>query len=421
MPEHDPYAALRHRNFRFYVVGNVLSVLGIQLQTFTITWEIWERTKDFLLLGTVGLVQVVPIIALTLFAGHTADRFSRKRILYCTLSLLLVASLVLAANSYYHGPLAVSYAALFMSGVARAFQQPAKSALVPQLVPRDVFPNAITWNMGGFHLASVAGPAIGGFILGRTHDPVLIYVLDAVLAALFAVLLFPVKALVKRERGEPFSLNSLVVGAKFVWNHQVLLGAMSLDMFAVLLGGATAMLPVFQQILHVGPSELGWMKAMQAIGALSMSLVLAHRPPLQKAGKSLLWAVAGFGLVTIGFGLSRSYALTLVLLYLLGALDMISVVVRHTLMQLLTPDTMRGRVSSVNGMFISISNELGEAESGFVADLFDSATFSVVSGGIGTILVVAVAALRWPLLRNYGSLAQKPEEVESEELEERTE
>ncbi|MFN0052062.1 MAG: MFS transporter [Planctomycetales bacterium] len=410
--EHDPYAALRHRDFRLFLAGNMLSIVGIQMQTFAVTWEIYEKTRSNLALAWVGLVQVVPVVLLFLPAGHLVDRFDRRRILMLGLVFVAVSSLGLAANSALEGDVGWSYLCLFLIGTGRSLLQPARSALLPLIVPRELFSNAVTWNSGGFQLAMVVGPALGGLLVAALGGATAVYVLNALLALLYFGFVATIRSRPFVPSTEPPSLRSLAAGLSFVWRTKVILGAITLDMFAVLLGGATALLPVYaKEILFIDATRLGWMRAAPGIGALCMSFLLAHRPPMERAGRALLWSVAGFGVATILFGLSTSLPISLVMLFSLGALDMISVVIRHTLVQLQTPDAMRGRVSAVNGMFIGVSNELGEFESGLVAALCEHPTdrgfgpmVSVVSGGMGTLLVVAGVAAIWPELRRYGRL-----------------
>lgn len=411
-PARDSYGALRGRDFRRFLSGNVLALLGLQMQTYAVGWDIYERTRSTAALGAVGLVQVLPVIGLFLPAGHLVDRLDRRRILMCALTASGLCSLTLAWNSSIGGPLWQVYLSLMFIGVARAFMQPARAAFLTQIVPREQFANAVTWNSGGFQIAMMAGPALGGILISRLHAAMAVYLGNALLAAGFVAALATISSRPFIPSNEAPSWKTLVAGLSFVWHNKVMFAAITLDMFAVLFGGATAMLPVYaKEILQVGPQGLSWLRAAPGVGACVMSLYLAHRPPLQRAGITLLWSVAGFGLVTMAFGISRSVGLSLALLVGLGALDMISVVIRHTLVQLLTPDEMRGRVSAVNGMFIGISNELGEAESGYVAWLFDRAgdrafgpIVSVVGGGLGTLLVVAVVAVIWPQLRRYGRL-----------------
>lgn len=402
--KHDAYAAMRGSNFRRYWLGSIISILGMQMQSVTVVWEIYKRTEDTFMVGMVGLVQVIPVLSLMLLAGHVVDRSDRKRVLIGAVGLSGIASLGLAAVSLFEWHIAAMFVCLFLIGVARAFQQPAKSSLVPQLVPREIFSNAVTWNLGGFQLAAVAGPALAGWSLAWFGFAWIVYLAQAVAAAVFIALLLGVQHLAVSEPHASATLKSLGEGISFVWQKKVILGAMALDMFAVLLGGATALLPVYaKEVLDVGPAGYGWLASAPAVGALLMSLALVHRRPMAKAGQALLWAVAGFGVAIIVFGLSTSFAVSLMALVATGAFDCISVVVRHTLVQMLTPDRMRGRVSAISGMFISASNELGEFESGTLAR-FTSPVFAVVSGGVGTLAVVITAALTIPQLRNYGPL-----------------
>ncbi len=404
--EHDPYAAIRRPNFRRYWIGNIVSIFGMQMQSVVVGWEVYNRTKSPFFLGLVGLVQVLPVLSLALLAGHVADRVDRRAVLAGALTLSCLASLGLAVVSFFQLPIAIMFVCLFLVGVARAFQQPAKNALVPQLVPREVFPSAVTWNLGGFQLAQVTGPALGGWMILLGYP--IVYLAQAAGAMLFLMQLLRVKRVTAAPISEQgATLKSLLEGIRFVWRKKVVLAAMALDMFAVLLGGANAMFPVYaQDILHLEGAAYGMMTSATAAGALVMSLTLMHRPPLAKAGQALLWAVAGFGAAIIVFGLSRSFALSLAALFVTGALDCISVVVRHTLVQMSTPDPMRGRVSAISGMFISASNELGDFESGLVAAL-TSPVIAVVGGGVGTILVAITTALAVPQLRAYGRLDGK--------------
>jgi MFS family permease len=403
-PEHDPYAAIRFANFRLYWLGNLIGVVGLQMQAAALIWEIYDRTHSKLALGWVGLVQVIPVLSLALLAGHVADRIDRKKILMAALALSGLASLGLACVSFFQIPVGATFACLFLTGIARAFQQPAKSSFLPQIVPREHFSNAVTWSLGGFQLASVMGPALGGWVLALSGYPFVVYLIEATAAAIFIALLVGVRRCEATPPSESPTLRSLVEGVEFVWSAKVILGAMALDMFAVLLGGATALLPVYaQDILEIGEVKYGCLLSAPAVGALVMSVCLVYRRPMAKAGQMLLWAVAGFGVATIVFGLSTSFWISLVALFFTGAFDSISVIVRQTLVQLLTPDRMRGRVSAISGMFISASNELGGFESGLVAHL-TTPVISVVSGGVGTLIVVATAALTVPQLRKYGRL-----------------
>jgi MFS family permease len=411
MPDgHDPYAALRSRDYRLLLGAVLLTSVGAEMQATAVGWELYRRTGAPLDLGLVGIVQFLPIFLLALPAGHAADRHSRKGLLLMALGLALLASLGLAALSAVQGPRALIYLCLLLAGVGQAFGRPARWALLPRVVPEDALPNAMTWQSGTWQVATLLGPVVAGQALEHTRQAVWAY-LPAGLCFLCAA---GCVALLRhrpstRER-EPVSLRSLLDGFHFVWRTKPILATITLDLFAVLLGGAVALLPVFQKdILRVGPAWLGWLRAAPSLGALGMALLLAHRGPLRRPGQSLLWAVAGFGAATVAFGFSRDPLLSVVLLALTGAMDNVSVVVRGTLVQVLTPDAMRGRVSAVNSVFISSSNELGAFESGLTAQWFGPVA-SVVGGGVGTILVVLAVMGAWPQVLRLGPLgALKPD------------
>ena len=408
--KHDPYGALRHRDFRLFSIGLALAFVGNAMQSVAVGWDLYERTGKAWVLGGVGLVQAVPILLLALPAGHLADRFDRRRVMLVTLVASVFCSLGLTAFSYMGGSLAPAryayslYACLFVNAIARAFHGPANASLWPQLIPSSLYSNAVTWRSGGFQFANVVGPAFAGLLIAWQKSATLVYAVDATLSFSFLLMLLPIKPRPPTHAHEPMTLHTLMAGVRFVWQTKVILAAVTLDMFAVLLGGATALLPIYaKDILRVGPTGLGWLRAAPAIGALLMTVGQVHLPPPRRAGRALLWAVAGFGVATVVFGISRSFWLSLMMLALVGALDNISVVVRHSLVQLRTPDAMRGRVSAVNNVFISTSNELGMLESGAVAAFF-GAVVSVVSGGIGAIVVVLTAAMIWPEIRRLGAL-----------------
>ncbi|MBA2284514.1 MAG: MFS transporter [Ktedonobacteraceae bacterium] len=406
---HDPYQALRFRNFQLLFAGTFAAAIGEQMLNVAIGWELYERTGSALVLGGVGLVLVIPVILFSLPAGHMADQFNRKHIVIITQVLLTLGSLGLAGLSYSRGSLVLIYGCLLLIGAAVAFGNPATWALLPQTVPTRAYESAATWSSSSWQLASVVGPAVGGFVIALFHGATLVYVLNAAASLIFVALLFLMREELRgSSSGERMTLHSLAEGLRFLRSTQIILAAITLDMFAVLLGGATTLLPIFaKDILHVGPTGLGWLRAAPSIGALCTALVLAHRPPFKKAGRTLLWAVAGFGIATCVFGLSRSFWLSLLMLFALGAFDNISVVIRSTLLLMRTPDAMRGRISSVNSLFIAASNELGGFESGLVAQLLGPVV-SVIGGGVGTVLVVLFVALLWPQMRRLGSLSETP-------------
>jgi MFS family permease len=407
---HDPYAALRSRDYRLLLSAILLTSVGAEMQATAVGWELYRRTGEPLDLGLVGIVQFLPIFLLALPAGHAADRHSRKGLLLAALTLALLASAGLAVLSAVQGSRVLIYLCLLLAGVGQAFGRPARWALLPRVVPADALANAMTWQSGCWQVASLLGPVLAGQVLEHTRRPVWAY-LPAGLCFTGACgcgLLLRTHASV-RER-EPVSLSSLLDGIRFVGRTKPILATITLDLFAVLLGGAVALLPVFQKdILKVGPAWLGWLRAAPSLGALGMALLLAHRGPLRRPGRALLWAVAGFGAATVAFGFSTNPVLSVALLALTGAFDNVSVVVRGTLVQVLTPDAMRGRVSAVNAVFISSSNELGAFESGLTAQWFGPVT-SVVGGGIGTILVVLAVMAAWPQVLRLGPLgALKPD------------
>jgi MFS family permease len=414
---HDPYAAFRYRDYRLYAIGGTLNALGGQMQSVAVGWEIYERTNSAMSLGLVGLVQAIPVILLSLPAGQIADRYNRRVILLIALVLSSLCSLGLAVLSYQHGPVEWMYLLLLGFGIIGAFTGPATASILPQLVPPPVFSNAVTWNSTRWQIAATTGPALGGFVIALTHSVTPVYLITAFSTLWFFGFVVALRGRQQERSKETVTFQSLLAGIHFVRDTKLILATITMDMFAVLFGGATALLPIFaRDILHVGPTGLGWLRAAPAVGALLMALTLAHLPPMRKAGKALLWAVAGFGAATIIFGLSRNFWLSLLMLAFTGAFDNISVIVRHTLVQVLTPDSMRGRVSAVNNVFIGTSNEIGEFESGALASLA-TAPGAVIIGGIGTILVVLGIAKIWPEVAELGALHEvEPAEIEKPHL-----
>lgn len=372
--------------------------------TVAVGWELYERTGSALNLGLVGLTQFLPMVLLTLPAGHVADSYDRRRVILNMQLVLVLCSLGLGLVSALQTDVFWVYCLLFASGCARTFLWSSSSSFLPQLVSREEFPSALTWSTSSFQFSAVAGPAVGGFLIALTRSALSVYIVNSIAAAVCFALICFVKTHHRVPPKQKVSLEGLLGGFSFVFKTPIILGIMTLDMFAVLLGGATALLPIYaKDILKVGPTGLGCMEAALPIGSLVCALLIAHRPPMKKAGPSLLWAVIIFGVATILFGISKSYPFSLAMLFVCGFADNISVIVRHTLVQLLTPDEMRGRVSAVNSLFIGTSNELGGFESGFVAAKFGP-LISVVSGGIGTIAAVIGVAMIWPEIRKYGSL-----------------
>lgn len=407
---HDPYAAFRISDYRIYVIGWLVALMGTRIQTVAIGWEMYQRTGQPLSLGLVGLTLAIPTMLFALPAGYLADRFERRKLVMLSLAGMTMTSLGLGYLSYTGGSTTLMYVMLFLDALAIVLGRPARTAMLPQIVPREVFPNAVTWNTSLMQLASVIGPALGGFII--VYSVSAAYVVCAMGSLFFIAILTRLHYRPGPRPSQPRNLDTLLQGVKFVWDERILLTLMSLDLFAVLLGGAVYLLPIFaEDILKVGATGYGWLQAAPAAGSGLMALALVYLPPMKRAGRTLLLAIAGFGVATIIFGFSTWFPLSWLMLFFTGALDNISMVVRQTLTQLLTPDEMRGRVSAVGSIFIGASNELGGLESGLVAQYFGP-VFSVVSGGIGTLVVVATAALLSPRLLAIGRLSEtKPERV----------
>jgi MFS family permease len=404
IPRHDPYAALRIPNFLWFIAGLLTMNLATQLQAVVVAWQVYALTRDPLSLGLIGLAEALPFIGFALPAGHLADRIHRLRTTRLALMALLVCSMALLSFTLIPGVVHAGqvwpiYLVIMLSGVARSFLQPARTALSAEVVPRELYPNAVTWRSSTWQLAAVLGPALGGLIYGFGNATAA-YAVDVALMSLALLAVARIRHVPQALQQSGLSVwESLATGVRFVRHNSVILGALTLDLFSVLFGGATALLPVFAaEILHVGPQGLGLLRAAPAAGAVGMSLVLAHRPPFGRAGRTLLLNVALFGLAMIGFGLSRDFLLSLILLAASGMVDTVSVVVRSTLLQVLTPNHLLGRVSAVNAIFIGSSNEIGAFESGVAAKLLGTVP-SVVAGGIVTLAVVAITALRAPELR----------------------
>jgi MFS family permease len=414
----DPYSALRVPLFRSFLIATCLVRLGTSAQGLAIGWEVYDRTDQALALGLVGLIQAIPMFLFTLPAGYLADVFDRRKLIMLSLAGATITSLALAAFSYYQASVMWLYAILFLDSTFLRMGWPARSSILPLLVPHEEFESAIKWRTSLMQITGIVGPAIGGFIIAFSIQAA--YLLSALSSALFILFLFTMQ-LPPSARIEPGNMIGQVAeGVRFVWKQKLLLGAISLDLFAVLLGGAVYLLPIFArdiinlESVGLSPEQaLGWLRAAPAIGASVMAFLMAYLPPFRNSGRVLLGSVAGFGLATIVFGLSGSFWLSLFVLALTGAFDNVSVVVRHVVTQLSTPNEMRGRVSAVNAVFIGSSNEVGGFESGLVAQLF-TPIISVVSGGIGTLLVVIGWSRLFPDLKNLGSLssltARYPEE-----------
>jgi MFS family permease len=350
------------------------------------------------------LVQALPIILLAIAGGQLADRFNRRNVIVCTYSLAVVSAAGLSVAAFLNGPVWWMYIFLGLGSIGYALGGASRSSILPQLVSAEMFSNAITWNTTIFHIAAMTGPAAGGLIIGWEKTAVAAFVFLMILLVLSLVGVAFIGNRPQSEPMETMSLENVLAGIRFVWKTKLILATITLDLFAVLLGGFTYLLPVFvRDIFKVSESWVGYLRATEAVGAVFVALIIAHAPPMKRAGFGMLWAVTGFGAATIVFGLSKWYFLSMLMMFIIGALDNISVVVRHTLVQMLTPDSMRGRVSAVNNIFIVASNDIGGVESSVTAWLFGP-VLSVVGGGIGTILVVIASALTWPQLLKIGSL-----------------
>jgi len=397
--------AFQYPNFRLYMTARFLSVVSSEMISVAVGWQIYALTHRPLDLGLVGLAQFAPGVLLFLLAGHTADRHSRQLILrtcYGAFALCSIALLALTLRGITNAwPI---YAVLLANGTIRAFNAPAGQAFLPQLVKAEHFPNAVTWGSSFFQTATILGPVAGGLIYGFAGNPAPVYVCTTVAYSVAGLLIAAIRLKIAPRTMIAPETRVVLEGLRFIRCNPLILGCMSLDLFAVLLGGAVALLPVYaREILQIGPNGLGILRAAPGLGAVTVAIALAHYPLRRRAGISMLWCVCGFGVFTIIFGVSRSVALSLIALVLTGAFDMVSVIVRSSLVQLRTPDEMRGRVSAVNMLFIGASNEVGQFESGITAQWFGTVP-SVIIGGVGTILVVLAWNWLFPSLRGVDKL-----------------
>ncbi len=367
-------------------------------------WLLYERTGTAWALGLVGAVELAPILFLMVAAGNAADRFPRRNIGIAAHGLLTVAAAGLAFVSAQDGPTWVIYSLLALVGTARAFSAPAVNTILPQLLAPAEFANANAWLATTYQLASIIGPAAGGLLIAATGGATAAFAAAAVGQAVFVMMLRTMPVRTPAATSSKRSAQDVFAGFRFVRANPLFLAAITLDLFAVLFGGAVALLPIFaKDILQVGPAGLGWLRAAPGLGAMTMALVTTRIKPWSRPGVALLWVVAGFGVAMIGFGLSRSFALSLVCLYFTGVFDNVSVVIRLTLEQMITPDHLRGRVAAINYVFIGFSNEFGAFESGATAALFGP-TLSVVGGGFATLIVVLMVHAIWPQLSRIGPL-----------------
>jgi MFS family permease len=407
---HAGLSAFRSLGFTLYELERFFVVIAIEMLSVAVAWQVYEITRRPLDLGYVGMAQFLPNVFLFLLAGHAADRFSRKGLLLlCNAGFALCCLLLLEITR--RGPHNVKpiYGVLILLGVVRSFNSPAGRALLPLLVPIEVFPNAVAWNATMFQAATILGPALGGFLYALFRGPAGVYGLAVIACIVATAALLQIRLGTSTRRKEEFNSRTVLAGLHYIWTHKLILGAISLDLFAVLLGGAVALLPVYaRDVLRTGPWGLGLLRAAPAVGAAAMAVLLAYKPLRNRVGKIMLFCVAGFGVFTIVFGISRSLELSLVALVLVGASDMVSVVVRGTLVQIATPDAVRGRVNAVDMIFIGASNELGEFESGLTAHWFGTVP-AVILGGLGTLIVVSLWAWMFPELRDADRLTPAEE------------
>ena len=409
--------AFRSRNFRLYQSARLMVIIGAEAQSVAVAWQVYQITHSALDLGFTGLALFLPGLIFMLAAGHVADRFDRRRIILLCYALQAVCTAVLLWLSFSSWALAGGriwpiYVVLVGIGLGRAFSGPASSALLPSLVPKDHFVNAVTWGATIYQIANMSGPAVGGLLftlpltgaLTRWQGAPIVYLLTLAMLTGFLLLIGMIRPEPVERKPTAFTVRTVLAGLEYVWQTKLLLGSISLDLFAVMLGGAVALLPIFAtEILHAGPRGLGLLRAMPSLGALAVSLLLVVRPLKRRAGVTMLTCVAIYGVATIVFGLSRSLWLSLGALFVTGASDMVSVVVRSSMLQLATPPEMRGRVSAVNWLFIGASNEFGEFESGLTAHWW-GAVRAVVIGGIGSVLVTTSASVLFPTLRRADAL-----------------
>jgi len=397
--------AFTYPAFTLYETARFLVVAAMEMLSVAVGWQVYEITHRALDLGYVGLAQFLPGFALFLVAGHATDRFNRRKLLMgCYAGFTLCSALLLVLTHRSVHTVYPIYAVLVGIGVVRSFNGPVSRALLPQLVPEEHFANAVAWNSSVFQVAVILGPALGGVMYAFFRGPAAVYALATVVSAAAMFSTLRIKAQSQAFAREPVSWKTVFAGFHYIWQQKVILGSISLDMFAVLLGGAVALLPIYaSEILKTGPWGLGLLRSAPGVGAALMAILIAHYPIRRRAGLTMLWCVAGFGVFTILFGISRSLVFSMIALLMVGATDMVSVIIRATLIQIATPDEMRGRVNAVDMLFIGVSNELGEFESGLTAHWFGTVP-SVVIGGIGTLAVIAIWAWKFPELRKADQL-----------------
>ena len=399
--------AFKYPDFVNLQLGRWFVVCALEMQTVAIGWQVFAITGKPIALGLVGLFQFLPGLLLFLTAGHTADVFERRKVVaWCYIGMAICSALLLAFSMGRKQSVLPIYIVCALLGVVRAFYGPSGRSILPAVVPEEHFQNAVAWGSMVFQSATILGPAAGGVLYAIFNGPSVVYGFAFGSAVLATIAILRIKANTRAKiTGEP-GLKRLLAGLHYIWREKLILGSISLDLFAVLLGGAAALLPVFAVLLNTGPWGLGLLRSAPGIGAVSMAILVAYKPIEKRVGVTMLWCVAGFGVCTILFGISRSLTLSLLALFLCGATDMVSVIVRGTLVQIATPDEMRGRVSAVDMIFIGASNDLGGFESGVTAQIFGTVP-AVIIGGVGTLLVTAIWAYAFPSLRDADTLSLK--------------
>jgi MFS family permease len=398
-------AAFRYPGFTLFQFARFCIVAASEMQAVAVGWQVYEITLRPLDLGYVGLAQFLPSILLFLVSGHAADRFNRRRLMItCYVGSAVCFGLLLLLTFQHVQRVGPIYVVLVLLGIVRAFNGPVSRAMLPQLVPEEHFHNAVAWASSIFQTATILGPTVGGLIYAAFNGARAVYATSLVSAIVAVILILQVRTTETKRARPAAELSTVFEGLRYIWREKLILGAISLDLFAVLLGGAVALLPVYaKEILATGPWGLGILRSAPGIGAALMAIVIAHWPLRRRAGATMLWCVAGFGLFTVLFGVSRSFAISIVALFMVGATDMISVIVRGTLIQIATPDEMRGRVNAVDMIFIGASNELGQFESGLTAQWLGTIP-AVILGGAGAIIVTGLWAWMFPTLRKVNDL-----------------
>jgi MFS family permease len=412
MSPSNGFAILRNRNFSFYLAARILGTFAVQMQSVAIGWQVYQITGSLFDLGLIGLAQFAPFLVLILLAGHVADRYNRRNIIIACLAMQLLCGLLLLAFTWSGATVVWPvFAVLVLFGSARAFMMPATQAVLKNMVPHAQFSEAVALSSSAFHVAVIAGPVLGGLLYLAGPDTV--YLAAAALLVLSVLLMGLTKAAPQAINTEPASWHTVLEGLRFVWSRPIMLGAISLDLFAVLFGGATALLPAYaHDVLQVGPTGLGWLRTAPGVGAALCSVALAFYPIRRHVGAWMFGGVGVFGLATLVLGLTDQFALALLALFVLGAGDMVSVYVRHLLVQFETPDAIRGRVSAVNAVFIGASNELGEFESGITAGWLGLVR-AILFGGAATLAVTAIWIVKFPVLSRMDRFPHHEDEAQA--------